>query len=151
MQRSFARRAELLLNLNFLSCHYSGTTSINSACSTCGDLHRRDLRPNRYPGADGRVDRQQRDRPGGEKGRPLPHVAAETAASPQQLTLISGSGCIPATHFGKDDRLQVSSLCDHILVLIFGGYNLSEKTTHLVSGCAAWVRVGRRTRQKARR
>src|SRR6266516_5399796 len=30
--------------------------------------------------------------------------------SPQQLTVIPGSGCIPATHFGKDDSRQFSFL-----------------------------------------
>jgi len=36
----------------------------------------------------------------------------------QQLTVIPGSGCIPATHFGKGDSLQFSSLRGHILVLV---------------------------------
>src|SRR6266516_6755000 len=43
--------------------------------------------------------------------------------SPQQLTVIPGSGCIPATHFGKDDSLQFSSLRGHILACPYFGPN----------------------------
>src|SRR6267142_5628604 len=70
-----------------------------------------------------------------------------TDLAPARLTVIPGSSCIPATHFGKDDSLQFSSLRGHIftdsLVLI-------RKTTRLVPGCAASVRVRPRTRQEAR-